>query len=425
MSAIYFDYINTEGLRLISASACCPSLRIIQARVKKHHKSIKLLIANKALCETIQSICKACPNLTTLRLMLPSSNINIDEVILTAARYCPMIEVLPTASVTTLGVDALATIHTLKELRLSSPGFTSTAVQSVLISNPRLTDISLAGEYIDDSLVRCIGRHCGNLRSISLLKDSPENSVVLSISVLYEFFCGCPLLEVVELSPLGENPTDTLRALFEYCHNLTDLVIYTGSQSNVSLLPIVAEPVLYTYNTSLTMLRIGALNMGPSASWDRSLRDIFTYCIHLTSIYLACCIHVTDEHITLMTQNCCKLNSLELISCDNITIVGMLYVATCCIHLETIDLTNMTVNDEFLMQLSLHFTSLTSLSIRCHKAVGVAYSITEVGIHAVLQGCTGLSFLTVHGKMVESLYSTLDLPRLGQMYTHVEFDIGP
>ena len=355
--------------------------------------------------------------------MLPSSSINIDEVILTAAQYCPLIEVLPTASVTTLGVDALTTIHALKELRLSSPGLTSTAIQSILTSNPRLSAISLSGEYIDDALVRCIGRYCRNLRSISLLKDSPENSVVLNTSVLYDFFCGCPLLEVVELSPLGENPTATLRALFEYFINIRELVIYSGSQSNMSLLPVVAEPILYTYNTSLTMIRIGALNMGPSMSWDSALRDIFTYCTHLTSIYLACCIHITDEHIILMAQNCSKLNSLELISCENITIVGMLYIATYCIHLETIDLTNMTVNNEFLMQLSLHFISLTSLSIRCHK-VEVAYSITEVGIHAVLQGCTGLTFLTVHGKMVESLYSTLDLPRLGQIYPHITFDIG-
>ena len=261
------------------------------------------------------------------------------------------------------------------------------------------------------------------MRSISLIKDSRDNSVVLSVSVLYDFFCGCPLLEVVELSPLGGNPTATLRALFEYCTNIRELILYTGSQSNVSLLPVVAEPMLYTYNTSLTMLRIGALNMGPSMSWDRTLHDIFTYCTHLTFIYLACCIHITDEHIILIAQNCCKLDSLELISCDIITIVGMREISTYCIHLHTIDLTNMTVNDDFLMQLSLHFTSLTSLSIRCHKA-GVAYTITEVGIHAVLQGCTGLTFLTVHGKMVESLYPTLDLPRLGQIYPHITFDIG-
>ena len=418
MSAIYFDYINTEGLRLISASACCPSLRIIQARVKKHHKSIKTLIANKSLCEAMQSICKACPNLTTLRLVLPSSNINIDEVILTATRYCPMIEVLPTASITTLAVDALATLHTLKELRLSFPCLTSTAIQNILQSN--LSNISIAGEYIDDSLLSYIGKHCGNLRSISPLRDSRDNSVVLNLSVLYDFFCGCHLLEVVELSPLGANPTATLRALFEYCTNIRELIIYTGSQSNVSLLPVVAEPILYTYNTSLTMLRIGALNMCLSASWDRTLHDIFTYCTHLTSIYLACCIHVTDEHIMLMAQNCSKLNSLELISCDNITIVGMLYVATYCIHLETIDLTNMTVNDEFLIQVNC--TRLTSLSIRCHKAE-VVYSITEVGIHAVLQGCIGLSFLSVHGKMVESLYSTLYLTKLKQLYPNITFDI--
>ena len=121
-----------------------------------------------------------------------------DELIPTIAQCCPLIESIPTErwSLTDVGLNILANIPTLRELKLTSDVCTSAAAQRLIEAHPNLTLISLEGKDLDDALVNCIGRHCGNLRSLKLYKS---RSSFLSDDTLQELFRGCPLLESFNL----------------------------------------------------------------------------------------------------------------------------------------------------------------------------------------------------------------------------------
>lgn len=175
------------------ASHCCPSLQIIKAQVD-----------DNAL-EAIRAICKACPNLRSLSLCNDHFETKGDEIIQTLVQHCPFIETMSSSisepwELTDAGLDALATIHNLKNLELYAYDCTSAAIQRVLQSNPQLTFLHVYREAIDDALVRCIGRCCGHLTSLQLSLDSSGPSFVsLNNACLIDLFRGCPLLEVFHL----------------------------------------------------------------------------------------------------------------------------------------------------------------------------------------------------------------------------------
>lgn len=211
LSEISFKYISHEGLMRIATSQCCRSLRTIKAKVGKESGGV------------IKTLCQACPNLIALRLTFDINVSLITDVIIVAiVHYCPFIEVLPTGHLTNISMRALATIHTLKEFRLFFSNCTSAAVQRVIEANPRLTNISLGGKYVDYSLVMCIGRHCRNLRS-SYLSSPFSDTAALSNGALQDLFRGCSVLESFHLSQPGGIWTATVRFMFENCRHLTDL----------------------------------------------------------------------------------------------------------------------------------------------------------------------------------------------------------
>ena len=76
------------------------------------------------------------------------------------------------------GLNALAAIHYLKELKLNVRSFTSAAIQSVLESNRGICTISLHGEYVDDALVKMYRQLLWKLKiAISIqakLSNSPQ-----------------------------------------------------------------------------------------------------------------------------------------------------------------------------------------------------------------------------------------------------------
>lgn len=392
-----------KGLGLI-ASHCGPSLRTLRlADVDSLPQSI----------QAIAHICQSCPYLVVFDIDNGPSHDCGDEAILAAVRYCPLIEVLPTHSLylTDVAMNALATIHTLRELKLSySSACTSTGIQRVLHSNhANLALVSLEFTEVNDALVRCIGNHCRNLKSLNL---NTRRSPALGFNVLQDLFRGCPLLEV-QLRPLSEDPTATLRAMFEHCHNLVELDLSVAIPVDAPLVD--TEPVLYAYYPSLTKLKITSWNFTASV-----LVDVFTYCTNLTHVNIDSCSHATDEVINALAQNCSSLNTLEITRCSNMTIIGLLGVATHCSSLTSLTLTYMPISDEVLIQLSLHCKDLKRLSM---YQWGEGESITETGVMAVLEGCTGLSFLGIRGKMVKSTLATLDLTKLGQLYPHIKLDI--
>lgn len=392
ISEIRLKQISNEGLRLIAASQCGPSLLSIKAEVDDDS------------LEVIKSLFPICPNIRSLDLENYSVVARDDEVILTALQYCPLIEVLPTANLTDISLNALATIHTLRDLKLFDyVSCSSQAIQYVLQSNPHMQSLDLQGSHLDDALVNCIGRYCGNLKRLELYRDE----FALSNNILIELFRGCPLLESFRLLHSGRLSSATLRAMFEYCPHLAELAL---PYDHLTIEPLVADPILFTQYPSLTKLKV----RGNSVS-DSGLRSIFTYCNNLREVDICHCQHITDDTITCLAQNCTYLDTLYIMGCDKATATGVLEMVTYCSSLTSLFLSSMPINDEVLIQLSLHCHNLISLYILDCKEL----PITEVGVLAVVERCTHLTSLS----LVDTLIPSTDLTSLPQLYPHVTFKI--
>lgn len=182
----------------IASSPCAPSLRIIDAEVSYN------------AVEAIQAICQACPNLRSLHLRDCSADIDGDEIIETVVQHCPLIEALPTScELTDTAFNALANIHTLKELQVSAGDCSSEAVQRVVRANPHLTLVRIKMPIVDDALVRCIGDYSGNVTSLNLLQagGTPSQSInTVSNHARLDLFPGCPQLKFFYLSKPGGMP---------------------------------------------------------------------------------------------------------------------------------------------------------------------------------------------------------------------------
>ena len=389
-------------MRVIAASQCCSSLRIIKAEVSVES------------ADAIKELCQACPNLITLDLVIDMNELSGDEIIRTIAKNCHMIESISTEHwhLTDVGVKALATIHSLRELKLGFKNCTSAAVQRVITANPNLSVISMKILEVDDALVNCIGRCSGNLTKLELFRTSSSQSFnALSNNTLVALFRGCPLLESLLLYQHNGISSVGLRAMFEYCHNLTELDIGNTSPDAVQASDL--EPVLYAPYPSLTKLK---LSFGGVAT--RALRDIFTYCTNLRVVDVEECEQYTDETAAVLARGCINLESLTLNGCESVTIAGLLEVVTLCSSLKSLSLLSVPINNEVLIQLSLHCRNIARLHMfRCEGG-----PITEAGIHALVEGYTGLTQFTISGGMVESTAPTLERLKEGKFYPHIKFN---
>ena len=388
-------------MRLI-ASYCGLSLREFEAQV------------NEYALEAIKSLCQACPNLRSLSLGNEGDALNGDEIILAVAHHCPLIESMSTRlwGLTDAGLNTMATIHTLRELDVASDDCTSAAIEPVLKANPELTFLTFHTPDVDDALVRCIGGYCGNLKRLKLCQS--EDHPTLSDNTMQDLFRGCLKLETLELQQRGGISNVALRAMFEHCHNIASLSLSGGTLPEDPL--SVGGPVLYTPCSSLAWLHVGDGGMATSA-----LKDVFTYCINLQGVTLHKCIQLNDEGIKAMAQSCTSLTTLSLWDCSNVTIAGLVEVATHCISLERLALFETFINDDVLIQLSLHCHRLKSLYL-CHCVGG---PVTEAGVLAVVDGCINLTSFIIRTRSAVQLSPTLELLKQGKIYPRAKFRIGP
>ena len=402
LSEIYFNVISREMFKSI-ACHCGPNLRIINAKSIDYDSR-----------DEVKAIFKVCTNLSVLR---DSSQAYLhtpgDEVILTAVQYCPLIEVLPTHvwHLTDVAMNALATIHTLKELKLFDhyESCSSAAIQRVLHSN-LLESIDLQGSLVDDALVKCMSTYCGNLKRLELTKLEYFG---ISTEAYVDLFRGCPLLKECKLEEPGGMSSEALSALFQFCPNLTSLNLrWYPSETTQFGHPLVFTPTTTTSTPSLRKLKI----YGRCISYN-ALRDICTYCINLQKVSLFNCVHVTDDMIKILIQYCNKLKVITIGTCDHVTLTGLSFIATYCTTLTGIRLSKLPIDDDVLILLSTYCHNLDVIALESCEGV-----ITEVGILSIIHKCMLLTCMRIScidlniTPMIESLIN-------GEMYTHIDFDI--
>ena len=385
------------------ACYCGANLRIIDAKSIDYDSR-----------DEVKAIFKVCTNLSVLRDSSQAYyHTSGDDVIITAVQHCPSIEVLPTHvwHLTDVAMNALSTMHTLKELKLFAyfKSCSSAAIQRVLQSNPLIQSLDLEGSLIDDALVKCMSKYCGNLKRLELTK---LRYFGISTQDYIDLFRGCPLLKECKLEEPGGMSSEALTALFQYCPHLTslDLRWYTSDTTQVG------HPVLFTPTTtatpSLTKLKI----YGRCLSYN-ALRDICTYCINLQKVSLFNCVHVTDDMIKKLVQYCNKLKVITIGTCDHVTLTGLSFIATYCTTLTGIRLSKLPINDNVLILLSTYCYKLDAISLESCEGV-----ITELGILSIIDKCIQLTCMRIScidlkiTPMIESMIR-------GEVYKHIDFDI--
>ena len=355
------------------ASNCGSSLRVIKADVDKDS------------VEGIKALCRSCPCLIICDLKCCYESIYGDEVIQTAVRHCPLIEVLPTENLalTDVAISSLATIHTLKVLKLSRHcTYTDDCLERVLEANSMLEELELEGRpHHDGVIVGAIRNHCGNVKKLSLSR-LPTSTTFLNNQYLQTTLLRSPQLEVVKLHKCIITKA-TLRTLLQYCYRLSDLTIGFSASPD---LPVDNEPILYDVCPSLMTLDFSY------AVPDGVLQDILTYCTALKRVTLGHCDQVNDDMLLLLTSSCRNLEELTLDSCSNVTVAGLLAALSHCPTIRELDLSHIPLNDDALVQLSLTCPTLTTLRLRSCNGW-----ITETGILAVVNTCTQLRKLTLSG----------------------------
>ena len=383
------------------ACHCGPNLRIVEAKSLDFDSR-----------EEIKAIFKVCTNLAVLR---DSSRAYYhtagDEVILTAVQHCPTIEVLPTHvwHLTDIAMNALSTIHTLKELKLFAyfKSCSSAAIQRVLQSNPLIQSIDLEGSLIDDALVKCISKYCGNLKRLELTK---LGYFVMNDQGYIDLFRGCPLLQECKLEEPGGMSSEALSALFQYCPNLTSLNLRWYPSDTIQF----GHPVVFTSTTTPSLRKLEVY--GRCLSYN-ALRDTFTYCINLQKVSLFNCVHVTDDMIKILIQYCIKLKVITICTCDQVTLTGLSFIATNCPSLIGISIGQMPIDNNILILLSTYCPHLDVISLESCEGV-----ITEVGILSIIDKCIQLTCMRISCidlKMTPMIESMIR----GEVYTHIDFDI--
>ena len=277
------------------ASHCGSNLRVIDA--------MNIDLSSSDLI----AVFKACPNLVSFRVFAGTScSLPGDDIILTAVQYCPRIEVLPIhlLILTDIAMNALATLHTLKELTLYRVNhYSISALERVLESNWALETIDIL-RVADDAILNCLSRHCGNLISFSMTKP---RFISINAQSYTAFLAGCPLIRNFKVAFPGGMSNVPLRTLFQSCPDLNCLNIYAAPQLYTTALDD-SEHVLYTPFLSLTKLVI----TGDAVS-STALRDIFTYCSNINEVVIEHCAHITDETIKVLTQHCKHLSYITII----------------------------------------------------------------------------------------------------------------
>ena len=403
---IKLKYINKEGLKLIASSPCCPYLCIINADIG--HLSLDIL----------KTICQACPNLLALNLRTLFSdfsnrhgNISGDVAIRTILQNCPLIQMLPESEtwyLTNSAMDSLASIHTLSVLSLgNNAACSSQSVQRVLQANPNLARIGLCGPYVDDALLRRIGNCCGNLKYLNVEIEC----TAVTNQALEDLFRGCPLLVDVRLALSdGVMSNTTLTTLFGSCRELSVLHLSTSYYSS-SPTALGAEYIFDNGYPSLTMV-----SLSYNAVADMALRTIFTHCHGMLDVELDDCDHVTDETIKTLARSCPLLGTLRINTCPMVTVAGVLEVASRCTHLISLDLSDIHINDQLLIQLSINCPSLNTLMLQIYDGV-----VTKVGIAAVADRCTQLTLFILTGN---GIVRTIEQMNANTLYPHIKFVVS-
>ena len=117
-------------------------------------------------------------------------------------------------------------------------------------------------------------------------------------------------------------------------------------------------------------------------------------CIHLQSINIGGrCSQLTDASLAAIGETCRGLTSIDMYDNENMTDVGISYLAQGCIHLQSINIGGRCsqLTDASLAAIGESCRGLTSINMFGNR------NMTDVGISYLAQGCSHLQSINIGG----------------------------
>ena len=362
----------------------------------------------------IDILCRACPNLKTLRLNR-CNNCRTDAALRSIVTYCPHIEVLSLhrwLQITDISLSILAQLSSLKQLELTHcESLTSAGIQSIIKANLNLTSLVFYMEALhypmkwnDNDLIICISHYCPRLTTLHL--SVPKESSVTNASLI-AMIRGCPLLEDVQLSS-HDKPRGIISALASCCPRLQRLYLIRVQLDNddinslqhccPALLSLRLDSCKYANSTYLTTIatychKLRELSIGATGKdiADELLCNIFLQCIHLESVELADLSLITDLSILTLLQCRPRLKSLTLINLNNSTDQTIVYIAMYGRALEALNIHGLKhATDNSLILISQYNKYIHTISLRYCPV------ITDHSIKSLINNCKYLTRISVY-----------------------------
>ncbi|KAI3978307.1 hypothetical protein MKX01_013105 [Papaver californicum] len=150
----------------------------------------------------------------------------------------------------------------------------------------------------------------------------------------------------------------------------------------------------YSYSFQLTKLltrfqQLNFLSLSHCTGMpDSALSQLRIFGSNIQTLYLECCLAITDNGFSLMASGCPRLTSISLYQC-NISDIGLEDLAKSCSSLQKVNLSWCGITDTGLKSLGESCSSLQKLNLsNCG-------SISDRGIRYLSQACRQLSSLTI------------------------------
>ena len=290
----------------------------------------------------IERLCKGCPALKTLKLLIKSSSSDglTDDSVSSISRYCPNIECLSLEgwkSITDASLISLTALTSLRELNLSgcvlltSDGVPSLvrgigATLEVIILSNVFAVTTDACSFCDDALLLCIGENCPKLRRFAVSIKADSNVTDTSFVALVR---GCPLLQ--DLSLCFKKVTDTfLIQLADQCPDLQKLSCRYGNYTDAGVVAVASK---CTKLECLTLI----LSVGDELT-DTGIVGIAKHCKCLKVLCLIRLMSITDTAFRLLFELCSNLTVVSLMDLPLITDRSLLTLVRCNAGLRSLTL---------------------------------------------------------------------------------------
>lgn len=369
----FLNWIIAKGIRVseldlfaVESPECITAITESAPENRMRIKSVSLMGQKHISSSDLCGLLSACPSLTSC--CLEDCNNVTDEVIRALAGACPALTNLDLSVCSSIIDDGLFCIarcsQVLTTLNLSfCSRLTDAAVLAIVRSCSHLTSFDISDclnvtDTVLKALLECNRRlshfafsDCQHITEPAIVQLTRANPHLLSLGL------DCIQISDIAFSELAEN-CKSLTSLSAYsCTGITCGAIDSLS-SNCKSLAILSIGGSFVTDEVISILSEKCITMTSldlsdgDLITDVAVRSIAAHNSALTKLKLCRCSNITDEAVLAISSACKALTYLDLSECVNITDNAVEAIAASCNELGTLFLRKCSITDKSLVSLA-------------------------------------------------------------------------